>query len=339
MQKRWFDRYFTAIKVVIMLCAYGYLTYMLATFKMYQEFAESLRHLSFTRIGCLATVFLLVLANWGLEGLKWHKLLAHLEPTPFIKATKQVLIGLTAGFFTPNRIGEPIGRCMLLPEGKRSQGVALMMVGVMGQTFASLVYGVVACTGFLSLYHTTSMPMDMWLTFGGVLLAMLSLVYFTLPSWGKCLITGKLSSFWQFMYDIRSGLLRLSCITDWLKSLIPYLKAALSVSYGTLLKVTLYSLLRYGVYCLQYFLMLRFFDIQIDTLTALLIIPINYLAVSATPSIAFAEMGIRGSLAIMFLGSFTQNTVGVALAAIGIWFINYVMPMLLGSVLLWREKR
>ena len=290
-------------------------------------------------MGCLAAVFLLVLVNWGLESLKWHQLLAHLAPTSFIQATKQVLIGLTAGFFTPNRIGEPIGRSLLLPEGKRSQGVALMMVGVMGQTFASLVYGVVGCIGFLSLHHSTSMPFDLWLTFGGVLLSLLSLLYLTLPSWGHCVITGKLSSFWQFMYDIRSGLLRFSCFTNWLKSLIPYLKAALSVSYSTLLKVTLYSLLRYGVYCLQYFLMLRFFDIQIDTLTALLIIPINYLAVSATPSIAFAEMGIRGSLAIVFLGAFSENTVGVALASISIWLINYVMPMLLGSVLLLRTKK
>ena len=339
MQKGWFDKYFTAIKVVIMLGAYGYLVYMLATFKMNREFAESLQHISLTRMGCLAAVFLFVLVNWGLESLKWHQLLAHLAPTSFIQATKQVLIGLTAGFFTPNRIGEPIGRSLLLPEGKRSQGVALMMVGVMGQTFASLVYGVVGCIGFLSLHHSTSMPFDFWLSFGGVLLSLLSLLYLTLPSWGQCVITGKLSSFWQFMYDIRSGLLRFSCFTNWFKSLIPYLKAALSVSYSTLLKVTLYSLLRYGVYCLQYFLMLRFFDIQIDTLTALLIIPINYLAVSATPSIAFAEMGIRGSLAIVFLGAFSENTVGVALASISIWLINYVCPMLLGSVLLLRTKK
>lgn len=339
MQKGWFDKYFTAIKIMIMLCAYGYLAYMLVQFDMYHEFALSIQHISITRLGCLAAVFLLVFANWGLEGLKWHRLLWHLQPTSCIKATKQVLIGLTVGFFTPNRIGETAGRAMLLREGNRLQGIALMLVGVMGQTFASLVYGVVACIGFISLHHTNSMQLEICLSFGGVLLLMLSLFYFTLPSWGQCIATRKFTPFWQFVYDIRSGMLRWTCVTNWLKSLTPYLKAALSVSYRTLLKVTLYSMLRYGVYCLQYFLMLRFFDIQIDTLTALMLIPINYLAVSATPSVAFAEVGIRGSMAIIFLGGFTQNTVGVALAAISIWFINYVIPMLLGSILLLCTKK
>lgn len=340
MQKGWFDKYFTAIKVMIMLGAYGYLAYTLAHFEYYQQFAQSFSHIGLERCLFLMTALLFIALNWGLEGLKWQALLRHLHPSNLGWSIKSILIGITAGFFTPNRIGEPVGRSILLPDGKRSQGVALMLVGVMGQTFASLVYGVVACTGFFSLHLSTHVSLvNFCLTTGIVLLALLSFCYFTLPSWGKCVITGQFTTFWQFLYDIRSGLLRFSWFTNLLKSAIPYLKAALSVSYPTLLQVTLYSLLRYGVYCLQYFFMLRFFDVPIDTLTALLLIPINYLAVSITPSIAFAEMGIRGSIGIALIGSFTPNTVGVALAAISVWLINYVIPMLTGSVLLLLQKK
>lgn len=339
-KKSWVDRHFTIIKVVIMLGAYGYLAYMLATFEFYNEFAHSFRHISLNRCLFLTAALLFIVLNWGLEGLKWQALLRHLHPSSLSWSIKSILIGITAGFFTPNRIGEPAGRSILLPEGKRSQGIALMLVGVMGQTFASLVYGLVACTVFFSLHLNTYTSMvDVCLIVGGVLLVLLSLCYFTLPSWGRCIVTGQFTPFWQFVYEIRSGLLRFSWFTNLLKSAIPYLKAALSISYPTLLQVTLYSLLRYGVYCLQYFFMLRFFDVPIDTLTALLLIPINYLAVSITPSIAFAEMGIRGSIAIALLGLFTPNTVGVALAAIGVWFINYVFPMISGSVLLLYTKK
>ncbi|MBO7160498.1 MAG: flippase-like domain-containing protein [Paludibacteraceae bacterium] len=340
MQKGWFDKYFTAIKVMIMLGAYGYLAYTLAHFEYYQQFAQSFSHIGLERCLFLMTALLFIALNWGLEGLKWQVLLRHLHPSSLGWSIKSILIGITAGFFTPNRIGEPVGRSILLPDGKRSQGVALMLVGVMGQTFASLVYGVVACTGFFSLHLSTQVSLvNFCLIAGGALLALLSLCYFTLPSWGKCVVTGQFTPFWQFLYNIRSGLLRFSWFTNLLKSAIPYLKAALSVSYPTLLKVTLYSLLRYGVYCLQYFFMLRFFDVPIDTLTALLLIPINYLAVSITPSIAFAEMGIRGSIGIALIGTFTSNTVGVALAAISVWLINYVIPMLAGSVLLLLQKK
>jgi hypothetical protein len=50
-------------------------------------------------------------------------------------------------------------------------------------------------------------------------------------------------------------------------------------------------------------------------------------------------MGIRGSIGIALIGTFTSNTVGVALAAISVWLINYVIPMLTGSVLLLLQKK
>ena len=85
--------------------------------------------------------------------------------------------------------------------------------------------------------------------------------------------------------------------------------------------------------------MLRFFSIDMGMLLALIIIPINYFLVSITPSVAFAEIGIRGTYAILLLGYFTSNTVGVALSAVGLWFLNYVIPMLIGSLLLIKTNR
>ena len=89
----------------------------------------------------------------------------------------------------------------------------------------------------------------------------------------------------------------------------------------------------------QYFLMLRFFAVDITLPEALIFIPINYLLVSVIPSVAFAEMGIRGTSAVLVLSAVTQNTLGVALAAVGVWFLNYVIPMLVGSLLLMKQER
>ena len=66
---------------------------------------------------------------------------------------------------------------------------------------------------------------------------------------------------------------------------------------------------------------------------------INYLLVSITPSIAFAEMGIRGSYAIIIIGAFSHNPPAVALAGVTVWLINYVIPMITGSLLLTAKKK
>ena len=85
--------------------------------------------------------------------------------------------------------------------------------------------------------------------------------------------------------------------------------------------------------------MLRFFAVEITLQAALIFIPINYLLVSVIPSVAFAEMGIRGTSAVLVLSTVTQNTLGVALAAVALWFVNYVIPMFTGSLLLMKTEK
>jgi hypothetical protein len=145
-------------------------------------------------------------------------------------------------------------------------------------------------------------------------LTSVSVLYFTLPLWIR-----KIKSNSQKIKNI--------------------IEAISFISYSKLLKISFYSIIRFGVYTFQYYLMLKFFSIDIDMLLALVIIPINYFLVSITPSVAFAEIGIRGTYAILLIGAFTNNSVGVALSAVGLWFINYVIPMLVGSLLLIKTER
>ena len=111
------------------------------------------------------------------------------------------------------------------------------------------------------------------------------------------------------------------------------------ISYASLLKVSLYSIVRFAVYSFQYYLMLKFFAVDIHFSTAMVLIPINYFLVSIIPSVAFAELGIRGSSALLVMEPLLGNTLGVALAAMSLWFINYVIPMLVGSLLLIKTER
>lgn len=93
------------------------------------------------------------------------------------------------------------------------------------------------------------------------------------------------------------------------------------------------------MYCSQYYFLLRFFDVELSVTDAAMILPLNYLMVSVTPTIAFSELGVRGSYAVLFIGAFASNTVGAALAGMSVWFINYVIPMMVGSIFVGKMKK
>ena len=105
-----------------------------------------------------------------------------------------------------------------------------------------------------------------------------------------------------------------------------------------LVRIMLVSLIRYAVFCIQFFLMLQFFGIELSYWQALVAIPTNYLFVTFTPSLAFSEATVRSSFAVLTIGAFSGQTVNIALAGMCIWMLNFVVPMLFGSVVMVRKN-
>jgi hypothetical protein len=59
-----------------------------------------------------------------------------------------------------------------------------------------------------------------------------------------------------------------------------------------------------------------------------------FLAMSIVPSIALVEVGLRGEISIRLMGLFSANTLGIGFTSITIWFINLILPAIIGSLLL-----
>ncbi len=311
------DKYYKWIKIFIMLCAYSYLAYILINFDNYEAFKTSFSSISLHRFIFLFVVLLSLPINLLFEAIKWKTLVAVIQPISLKEAYKSVLAGITTGFFTPNRIGEPLGKVMFLQTANRSRAVALSYLGGFGQSFATFLCGIIA--GFLLMFipkfneYQNSIGMQ---TAAILFLIMFVSLYFSLPY-----LCRKVASFGKF-------------------TKINYLLEAIThISVAKLFTISLLSVSRYAVYVCQYFFLLLFFGVDITFYEAIIAIPINYLLVSITPSIAFAELGIRGSYAIIILGAFTENIPAVALAGVTVWLVNYVVPMMLGSLLLTAKKK
>lgn len=304
----------TIIKVVIMVGAYGYLAYMLVTFDHYGELRDRFCGMSGTQATLFIAVLLLMPVNWGLEALKWRTLVRQLQPFTLAQAYRSVLMGLASGFFTPNRILDPVGRVLMLEDENKAKGVLYSLVQTLAQSFASCVFLAVA---LMLLPSANILPADVPLStlnwVAGVFITVITLLYFTMPLWAP-----------KVRYR-RS------------EKIDNILRAMAEITYPVLIKVSLTSIVRYAVYSLQYFLMLRFMAVDITSFQALILIPINYFLISVTPSVSFSELGIRGAFAMLLLGAVTTNTVGAAMAAVTVWAVNYIIPVITGSTLVAAE--
>jgi hypothetical protein len=46
------------------------------------------------------------------------------------------------------------------------------------------------------------------------------------------------------------------------------------------------------------------------------------------------EVGLRGEISLQLMGIYTVNNLGVGLTSATIWFLNLVLPAILGSILI-----
>lgn len=290
----------TILKVVIMVGAYGYLAYLLITFDRYDQLFDSFQNLTVARWLLLALALLLMPVNWGVEAWKWKSVTSRLQTLSYGSAYKAVLMGLASGFFTPNRICDPVGRVMPLDEGNKGKGVMLSFVCTAAQSFACVFFLLISLS-IGSIPQFLSLPSI-------ICVAIALLAYITLPLWGKYVKVPKVP------------------VID------NAFRAMDEVSYPMLLTVSAQSVLRFAIYSTQYYFMLLFMGVELTPFMALVLIPVNYFLISVTPSVSFSEVGIRGSYASLLIGGFTGEPVAAALAAVIVWVINYILPLIAGTL-------
>lgn len=103
-------------------------------------------------------------------------------------------------------------------------------------------------------------------------------------------------------------------------------------------KVLAYSFGRFGVFTLQFFLLLRVFEVEISYPTALMLISITYFVMAIIPTIAIAELGVRGSVAVFFIGMASGNELAILTASFLLWLINLAFPALIGTLFVFNLK-
>ena len=298
------------IKVVIVLVAFWFIYVKLIGHKDLKQFLALIGKMPTAQIWVtLSTVVLLMFFNWGIEGLKWKRLIKPIEPIGSWLAIQSVFCGLTWAVFTPNRLGEYGGRVFFLSPKRRIVGVVAMGVGNIGQLVLTNVFGAIAVCVFV--YRFTSIELILYLAVLTIAVAfcLFFVIFFFNIKWlNGILLSMKFTRKYKKFYSI----------------LARYKKAEL-------LKILGFCLARYFVFSTQYFIMFNWFIPDIHFLDVIMLVSILFFVQSSLPSLDILDIGIRSITAVFFFKYVTTDHVAVVAVTASIWLINIINPAILGS--------
>lgn len=261
--------------------------------------------------------------NWGIESKKWQILTSHVTPTRFSTAIKSVIAGVSFTMLTPNRMGEFLGRVLYLPDGSRIRGATLMFLSSMSQLSITLIMGI-----------------------GGLIFLQNKIPQFLSESagWTRLLTNALLFSASIFLLLAILIYFNVGWLIRQLERFPPFSKYAVyvhtigEIHYMELLKLLSLSLFRYLVFLVQYALVFNFFEVDIPFLPLVACTSVLFLMLAVIPTIALAELGVRGQISLFVYGIFSQNTLEILVATAIIWIINIIFPAVAGSFILLTVK-
>lgn len=302
---------FTITKIAVLILSYIYIFNRLkdVDFQQIVLFYDA-------RILFFLSALLLSVLNWSIEAKKWQFIVADIQEISFKEAFKNVLVGIVLGMFTPNRVGEIGGKAFYLDKKNKLKGAVAASLGSFAQLTITVIvgiFGIATLLFFLKSFEFTNS--NFWAIIFSIIGFVSLIIFFKIDK-----IVYYFSKFKIF------------------KKISPQIEILNEYSKIKLLKILLLSLSRYIVFVFQFYLLLRFFNVQIDFFIAIAGIFTVFLLINILPNIVIADLGIRGSVSMFVLGQFASNVQGILLASIFLWIINILLPSFVGQFFLIKTK-
>lgn len=264
----------------------------------------------------MVLIIVLMILNWSLEAIKWKRMISKIENISFVHSLEAVLAGLTISFFTPNRIGEYAGRVFYLERANKVKAILITIVECLSQLVVTIAFGSVA--------------LCYWLYMNDRLTGMLFSIVILL-----CGLTAFMSVFVYLNIDkskfFLSGLSKRKRMNDLINVFSNY-------STSQMFSVLMLAALRYFIFSFQFYLFIRLFGLYIPPMDAFIAISLTFFTMTVIPTVALAELGVRGAVASFYFLPLNVDTLPVIFASAALWLVNLVLPSLVGSVFILKMK-
>ena len=253
----------------------------------------------------LVPVSILMIANWSFEAIKWRVLVNPFYNISFRNAFKSIWSGVSTALSTPNRFGDFIGKISHLPKDHRKKGIISSFYGSYSQWLVTMVMGWVG-----------------WLFYGDQII-------------DNAHIKASLSIVGAFVIL----LFVLLFISKSLVIIVPekwkhYFSDA--PDFNSKAKIVLLSFLRYLTFATQFYLLIRFFGVELGYATVFLNITLYYLITSLVPMTFWGEIGVKESVAVWVFSGLIYNSLIIIGVTLLLWLINLIIPALVGNYFLFK---
>ena len=302
------------LKIIVFIVAWGYVVYQFMTMEQDVTVIFTDEHFS---TSIFFVVCLLLFVNWGVEALKWQRLVNCNQQISYGKAVSGVLVGLPLALITPNRIGEIGGRAIVLDKGYK-EAVFATFLGSLMQFSSTLLFGVLGVVLYLVfLPHTQAVESASWISLCGVVVCAVIVFACKDQRW-----------------------LKLACLRVIGKNFYRKLMQLIHIyNVNDVLKTLLMSLLRYCVFSLQFMFLISMLIPELSFVELFVGITLTYLFTTIIPTSVLGEIGIRGSVAMFIFEAFTPQVAIIFQVSLLIWIVNIVVPTLIGSVILLNVRK
>jgi uncharacterized protein (TIRG00374 family) len=262
--------------------------------------------------------FALMAANVGIQFIRWRFLLRLLEKDVSDRdVISSLLIGFSAGFFTPAQVGEYGGRIVSLPSQPTAKILAMSIVDKV------YLFAIVALAGTSSayIYFSSYLP-QYWSSVFSALVAIIVLSDVTVLLYPRLLkYVLKLFSQWFRRFNPLSTFLSINDVFGRRQAR----------------RMLLLTLAWYGVVILQYYIFVLAFEPVAFHLA--FICTANVLFVkSAILPISFGDLGVRESAAIFFFSRIGVSAASAFNASMCIFMTNIVIPGIAGAIMITKLK-
>jgi hypothetical protein len=265
----------------------------------------------------LPLIILLTFINWAIEAKKWQILLQTIEKTNFWHAYKAILTGQALAIASPNNIGEFAGRMMYTQEGNRGRSLILNIIAGLSQLCITFFAGVIAVAYLWQqlphAFHVLAEILPVSLSYFNILILASTLI--------MLIIYYRLSQLTQYFIQLPI-----------FKKYSYYFENITHLHWHKLTTVLTYSGFRFVIFLMQYVLMLQLCGVHAPIFQLAAITALFFLVLAIIPTIAIAEVGIRGVISLQLFGMISNNMIGILLAATAIWLMNRVIPAIVGAL-------
>lgn len=312
--KRWVG---PGIKVVLIIAFLYVIQHQILTkgevLELLNQFSSNIHS---SQLFLLVIVLILMFLNWFLESLKWRSMVNVYHQISLRNSIKAILMGLSIGIATPNRIGEFAGRLLMVPRDKNLLSIKANILNSLAQNISTIFIGAICLYVNQSLIDFIKID-SFYLIF--TLVAILVVFIVTYIGLEKLLTI-------TWIGNLEKRFSRWGNLTGY-----PF-------SVGLKLKVLGLSVFRFLIYCLQFYLILRVAGIPISTIELFSAVAFIFMVQSFFPLPPMFNVMARGGIALLVLGSYQLNEISILASTLLLWIINVLLPALIGLVLLIRSR-